>query len=46
MAIVDHLAVVFPQARALQNVANVNTAYGLFIDGNINSAMTYAIGKF
>jgi hypothetical protein len=45
MAVVDHLAVVFPQARALQSVANVNTAYGLFIDGNINSAMTYAIGK-
>ena len=48
MAVVDHLAVVFPQAKALQFIGNANMIYSSLDelhDGNFNTAATYAIGK-
>jgi hypothetical protein len=48
MAVVDHLAVVFPQARALQMVGNANTYYSVaseYKNDEFNTIATYAIGK-
>ncbi len=48
MAVVDHLAVVFPQARALQYVGNANMAGNVvseMLDGKFNTVATYVLGR-
>lgn len=46
--VMNHLAIILPQAKALQAVANVNTVYSAaseLKDGEFNTAATYALGK-